>query len=101
MVSLLFCLLTRPERILPKICFLALPPVYAKFYAQICQHRVIINDYCVTLDPNIKETTQTTNQIKCEWALSHPLSLTNLHTLKQVAVGYYKESWGKQDLLRV
>ena len=30
---------------------------------------------CVTLDPKIKETTQTTNQIKCEWALTHPLSV--------------------------
>ena len=58
--------------------------------------------YCVTLDPKIKETTQTTNQIKCEWALINPptqCDLTNSHTLKQVAVGYYKESWGKQDLL--
>ena len=27
--------------------------------------------------------------------------LTHSHTLKQVAVGYYKESWGKQDLLWV
>ena len=30
---------------------------------------------CVTLDPKIKEATQTTNQIKCEWALTHPLSV--------------------------
>ena len=30
---------------------------------------------CVTLDSKIKETTQTTNQIKCEWALTHPLSV--------------------------
>ena len=61
--------------------------------------QVSCNMVCVTLDPKIKETTQTTNQIKCEWALTHPLS--NSHTLKQVAVGYYKESWGKQDLLWV
>ena len=31
---------------------------------------------CVTLDPKIKETTQTTNQIKCEWALRWRLTLT-------------------------
>ena len=59
---------------------------------------------CVTLDPNIKETTQTTNQIKCECMGFNPptqCDLTNSNTLKQVAVGYYKESWGKQDLLWV
>ena len=33
------------------------------------------NRDCVTLDPKIKESTQTTNQIKCEWALTHPLSV--------------------------
>ena len=42
---------------------------------------------CVTLDPKIKETTQTTNQIKCEWPTQ--CDITNSHTLKQVAVGYY------------
>ena len=38
----------------------------------------------LSVDPKIKETTQTTNQIKC----ATQCDLTNLHTLKQVAVRY-------------
>ena len=34
--------------------------------------------YCVTLDPKIKETTQTTNQIKCECMGFNPLTQCDL-----------------------
>ena len=53
-------------------------------HAWVYAHLNLSNSRCVTVDPKIKETTQTTNQIKC----ATQCDLTNLHTLKQVAVRY-------------
>ena len=55
---------------------LVLPPWHElQIWRYICPKYFNIISNCVTLDPKIKETTQTTNQIKCEWALTHPLSV--------------------------